>query len=44
MQETWVQSLVWEDLTGLRATKSLCHNYWACALEPGAETTEAFVP
>ena len=38
MQETWVQPLVWEDPTGHRATKSVGHNYWACALEPGAAT------
>ena len=35
MQRTRVQSLVWEDLTCLRATKHMHHNYWACALEPG---------
>ena len=29
MQETQVQSLVWEDPTGHGATKSVCHNYWA---------------
>ena len=29
-----VWSLVWKDSTGLRETKSVCHNYWACALEP----------
>ena len=29
MQGTWVQSLVWEDPTCLRATKPLCHNYWS---------------
>ena len=34
MYGTQVQSLVWEDSTCCRATKSLCHNYWACALEP----------
>ena len=34
MQETWVQSLVWEDPTCCRATKPKSHNYWACAPEP----------
>ena len=34
MQGTWIQSLVWEDPTCLKTTKPLCHNYWACALEP----------
>ena len=33
MQETWVQSLVWEDSTCCRATKLVCHNYWACVLQ-----------
>ena len=40
MQETGVQSLVWEDPTCLRAAKPVCHNYWACALEPRRLTTE----
>ena len=35
IQGTWVPSLVWEDPTGHRTTKSVCPNYWACALEPG---------
>ena len=35
MQEMWAWSLVWEDLTCCRATKPVCYNYWACALEPG---------
>ena len=34
MQETWVPSLVWKDPTGCGAAKSMCHRYWACALEP----------
>ena len=34
LQKTWVQSLVWEDPTCLGATKPMCPNYWACALEP----------
>ena len=34
MQWTRVRSLVWEDPTCRGATRSMCHNYWACALEP----------
>ena len=34
MQGTRIQSLVWEDPTGRRATKPGCHDYWVCALEP----------
>ena len=34
MQETQVQSLVWEDPTCHGTTKLVCHNYGACALEP----------
>ena len=34
MEETWVQSLVWEDPTSTEATKPMHHNYWAGALEP----------
>ena len=34
MQGTWAQSLVQEDATSLGATKAVCHNYRACALEP----------
>ena len=26
MQETWVQSLIWEDPTWRRAAKPMCHN------------------
>ena len=29
MQGTWVQALVREDPTCRRATKPVCHNYWA---------------
>ena len=36
MQETWVWSLIWEDLTCHGATKYLHHNYWACALDHGS--------
>ena len=35
MQETLVQSLVQEDPICHGATKSVRHNYWASALEPG---------
>ena len=34
VQETGVQSLVQEDPTGFGAAKPMCHNCWACALEP----------
>ena len=34
MQETWVQSLSWEDPVSWGATKLVCHNHWSCALEP----------
>ena len=27
VQETWVQSLVWEDPTCRRVIKPICHNY-----------------
>ena len=33
-QGTRIQALVQEDPTCHRATKPVCHNYWACALEP----------
>ena len=35
MQETWVGPLVWNDAIDWAAAKPVCHNYWACALEPG---------
>ena len=38
MQETWVRSLVQEDLTCCRATKPVDHNYWACAPGPGSHS------
>ena len=31
---TWVWSLVWEDPTCHGANKPVCHNYWACTLQP----------
>ena len=33
MQGTRTRALVREDPTCCRATKPVCHNYWACALE-----------
>ena len=33
-QETWVQFLLSKDPTFCKATKPMCHHYWACALEP----------
>ena len=44
MQETWVQSLIQEYPTCHRATKSVGHNYWACALEPRSHNYCAHVP
>ena len=52
MQETRVWALVREDPTCRGTTKPVCHNYWACALEPTshnywrprATTTEAHAP
>ena len=43
VQKTWVPSLIKKDPTCHRATEPTRHNYWACALEPGAATTEAHV-
>ena len=34
MQETWVQSLVWEGPTCHETGKLVHHIYWACASEP----------
>ena len=36
MQKMQVLSLVQEDSTCHWAPKPVCHNYWACALEPGS--------
>ena len=44
MQGTWVWALVWEDPTCRGATKPVCHNYWACALEPMSHNCWARVP
>ena len=35
MQESWVWSLIWDDSTCHGATKPVCYNYWACAVDPG---------
>ena len=40
MQGTLFLSLVQEDPTCLRVTKSTCHNHWSSALEPRATATE----
>ena len=34
LQGTQVRSLAWEDSTCHRATKCMCHNYWACTRAP----------
>ena len=39
MQGTRVRSLVQEDPTCCRAPKPMCHNYWACALQPASPRT-----
>ena len=44
MQGTQVWALVWEDPTCRGATKPVCHNYWACALEPASHGYWAHVP
>ena len=44
MQGTWVQALVREDPTCRGGTKSVCHNYWVCALEPASHNYRAHVP
>ena len=42
MQGTWLRALIWDDFTGCRATKSVCHNYWAHTLQgPCSATREA---
>ena len=38
MQETRVQSLVWEDPAYQGATKLMCHKFRVCFLEPGSFT------
>ena len=44
MQGTRARALVQEDPTGLRATKPVRHNYWACALEPVSHNYWTHVP
>ena len=44
LQETQVQALVQEDSTCGKATKSVHHNYWACALKPRSRSYSAHVP
>ena len=44
MQETRVRALAQEDPTGRGATKTVRHNYWACALEPTSHNYWAHVP
>ena len=41
MQKTQVPFSTWEDHTQHRATKAMCHNYWACW---GAAPTELMSP
>ena len=44
MQGAWVQSLVLEDPTCHGATNPVCHNYWACTLEPASHNYWAHMP
>ena len=44
MQETRVPFLVREDPAYLRATKPVCHSYWACALEPTSSAYWSLCP
>ena len=44
MQGTWVQSLVRPDPMCHGATGPVCHNCWACALEPTSHNYWACVP
>ena len=44
MQGTLVQALVQEDPTCRGATKPMCHNYRACALEPKSHNLRALEP
>ena len=44
MQGTRVRALVREDPTCHGTTKSVCHNDWACALEPTSHNYWAHVP
>ena len=38
-----MRSLIWQDPTCQGATKPVCHNCWACALEPGSSKYWAHV-
>ena len=44
MQGTRVRALVWEDPTCRGAAEPVCHNYWACTLEPASHSCWAHVP
>ena len=44
MKGTRVSALTQEDPTCHGATKPVCHNHWACALEPGSCNYWAHVP
>ena len=44
MQGTRAWALVGEDPTCREVTKPMCHNYWACALEPTSHNYWAHVP
>ena len=44
MRGTQVWSLVQEDPTCCGATKPVCRNYWACALEPASHNCWACMP
>ena len=44
VQGTRVQALVQEDPTCCGATKLVCHNYWACTLEPASHNYWAHAP
>ena len=38
MRGTWIPSLIWEDPPCRGATKPVCRNYQACALERGSRS------
>ena len=44
MQGTPVRALVREDPTCRGATKPMCHNYWACTLEPTSHNSWTRMP
>ena len=44
MQGTRVEPWSWEDPTCRGATKPMCHNYWACALEHMCHSYWAHLP